>query len=78
MNNAKDVASGTTMSESKWIWMAVDADEYELPQAVADSSAELARKCNTSKHNIETCARQGWSGKMSGRKFVIVPREDIE
>ena len=66
------------MGTSKWIWMCVDSDEYELPIAVADSSAELARKCNTSKNNVETCARQGWSGKMSGRKFVIVPREDIE
>ena len=66
------------MSESKWIWMAVDADEYELPQAVAESSRELARKCGTSKSNVETCAYRGWNGRLNGRRFVKVPREDIE
>ena len=66
------------MSESKWIWMAVDSDEYELPQVVAESSRELARKCNTSKSNVENCAYRGWNGKISGRKFVLVPREEIE
>ena len=66
------------MGVSKWIWMCVDADEYELPQAVAESAQELARKCGTTKHNVETCAYRGWNGRQSGRKFVIVPREEIE
>ena len=66
------------MSVSKWIWMAVDADKYELPQAVADSSAELARKCGTNKHNVEAQVYGHWSGKMTGRKFVVVPRKEIE
>ena len=66
------------MSVSKWIWMCVDADEYELPQVVAESSRELARKCHTSKSNVENCAYRGWNGRQSGRKFVIVPRKEIE
>ena len=32
----------------------------------------------TSKSNVENCAYRGWNGKISGRKFVIVPRKDIE
>lgn len=62
--------------KSKYLWLAVDADEYELPQVVADSSTELARKYGTNKHNVETQAYGHWSGKMSGRKFVVVPRDE--
>lgn len=64
------------MSESKWIWMAVDADEYELPQVVADSAKELAEKCNTSKENVENCAYMKCNGKKTGIKYVIVPKDE--
>ena len=66
------------MGTSKWIWMAVDADEYELPQVVEETAADLARKCGTSKSNVENCAYRCWNGRVSGRKFIIVPRKDIE
>lgn len=62
---------------SKYLWLCVDADEYELPIAVADSSIELARKCNTSKSNVENCANRGWNGRISGRKFIKVRREEV-
>ena len=61
---------------SKYLWLCVEADKYELPLAVADSSAELARKCGTTKHNVEAQVYGHWSGKMSGRKFVVVPRDE--
>ena len=61
---------------SKYLWLCVEADNYELPLAVADSSAELARKCGTNKHNVEAQVYGHWSGKMSGRKFVVVPRDE--
>ena len=64
------------MSTSKYYWMAVTADKYELPLVVAESSRELARKCGTSKSNVENLAAGGWSGKISGRKFVKVRRDE--
>ena len=40
------------------IWMKVTRDKYELPVAVADSAAELARKLGVSKGSIESSASQ--------------------
>ena len=39
---------------NKYLWICVEADEYELPLAVADSARELGEMCDTNKHNIET------------------------
>ncbi len=36
------------------IWMKVTHDKYELPVAIADSAAELARKLGVSKGSIES------------------------
>ena len=63
---------------SKYLWLCVETDKYELPLAVAESSTELARKCGTNKHNVEAQVYGHWSGKMTGRKFVVVPRKEIE
>lgn len=64
------------MSRSKYLWLVVDADEYELPRFVADTSYELARKCKTSISNVENCANKGWNGRQSGRRFIKVRREE--
>lgn len=64
------------MSTSKYLWLAVDPDEYELPQVVAETSTELARKCGTTKSNVENCCIRQWNGRISGRKFVKVLREE--
>ena len=75
MNNASVVVSGT-MKTRKYIWMAVTADEYELPMCVADSAKELGAKFGISADTVITLARGNWSGKTTGRKFVKVRNDD--
>ena len=60
---------------SKYLWLAVDVDEYELPIAVADSARELGELMGTNKHNVETFVSKGSSGKLSGRKFIKIRDE---
>lgn len=61
---------------SKYIWLCVDADEYELPIAVADTARELAEKLGTSKSNVENNAWREYNGRCSGRRFVKIRREE--
>ena len=63
---------------SKYLWLCVDADEYELPIAVADSARELAVKMGTSKSNVENSAWREYNGRCSGRRFLKVPRKEME
>ena len=37
---------------SEYIWMEVTTDKYEFPIEIADTCAELARKCGTSQNAI--------------------------
>ena len=60
---------------SKYLWLCVEADEYELPIAVADSARELAEKIGTSKSNVENNAWREYNGRCSGRRFIKVPRK---
>ena len=59
----------------KYLWLAVEADKYELPLYVADTAKELAEKFDTTKHNVESTAFYGNSGAISGRRFMKVPKE---
>ena len=44
------------------IWMKVSKDKYELPEIIADSASELAKKCNVTRNVIYSCInRQGRS-----------------
>lgn len=52
--------------------MAVDADEYELPIAVTDTARELAKIFNTTTTCVQNLERGGYSGKLSGRKYIKV------
>ena len=61
--------------KSKYLWLCVTADEYELPLAVADSARELGELVGSNKHNIETFVAKGSSGKLSGRKFIKIRDE---
>lgn len=63
------------MGVSKYLWLAVTADEYELPLAVADTSRELGKMLGLSHNTIEVAAYRDVSGKTNGRKFIKVPRE---
>lgn len=61
---------------NKYYWLCVEADEYELPLAVADTARELAEKCGTTKHNIDSFVSKQSSGRNRGTKYVKVRRED--
>ena len=60
---------------SKYYWICVEADEYELPLAVADTARELGEMMGTNKHNVETFVAKGSSGRMYGKKYLKVRRE---
>ena len=60
----------------RYLWMLVEADEYELPLVVADTARELAEKCGTTKHNVETFVSKKSSGKIKGEKYLKVINED--
>lgn len=61
---------------NKYYWMCVEADEYELPLVVADTARELAEKCNTTKHNVETFVSKQCNGRINGWKYVKVRNEN--
>lgn len=61
---------------NKYLWLLVEADEYELPLVVADSARELAEKCGTTKHNVETFVSKKSSGRNRGTKYLKVRREE--
>lgn len=61
---------------SKYIWLCVEADEYELPLVVADSARELAEKVGTTKHNVENLAWYENNGKATGRRFIKVRKDE--
>ena len=65
-----------SMSESKYIWMAVTADEYEFPIAIADSAKELGVRYGVCANTVITLARENSSGSKTRRKFVRVRNED--
>lgn len=60
----------------KYYWLAVTADKYELPLAVADTAKELGKMVGLSRNTIETCAYRGISGSQKGRRYIKVPREE--
>lgn len=60
------------------LWMAVTADEYELPLCVTDTAAELAAKYNTTKSNVTSSICAGKTGRYRGYKFVRVKEIDDE
>lgn len=56
----------------KYYWMAVTADKYELPLAVAESSFSLAKMLGVHKGTVLACEARGRSGKNTGRKIIKV------
>lgn len=74
MKNVSVVASGIKMG--KYFWMAVEADEYELPLCVADSAKELGAVFGVTADTVMTLARANWSGRTTGRRFVKVRNDE--
>lgn len=58
--------------KNRYLWLAVEADEYELPLAVEDSSEKLGRVYGLSKKTVASMVRKGADGKRNGHKFVKV------
>ena len=54
------------------LWMKVTADEYELPEAVAESASELGRMCGVSASTIMSAS---FKARMRGKKSVYVKVE---
>lgn len=58
------------------MWMAVSADQYELPYAVAESARELAGMLKTSIQNIYKKKSLRTSGKICGYRVLTVDDEE--
>lgn len=56
----------------KYLWLAVETDEYELPLAVTDTARELGEIYGIKKDSVIDMVSKGKSGKISGRKFIKV------
>lgn len=61
----------------KKLWLHVTTDRYELPLAVCDSAAELARTCHDKLNNVHTAVyhhkKRGGDAKS---KYITVEVED--
>lgn len=47
------------MSKQRYLWLAVTANEYELPLAVEDTAAALARRLGVSENTVRTVEYRG-------------------
>ena len=56
----------------RMIWMAVTADEYELPMILASSASKLAKELGVSVSTILTREHRNDNGKYTGYKIVKV------
>jgi len=60
----------------KYLWVAVEADEYELPLAVAETATELGEMIGVNHRTIRSCISQKFNGRQSGRKYMKVRIDD--
>lgn len=51
------------------LWVCITNDKYELPVAVADTAAELARICHTTSNSIYSELSQFETGKRKSSKY---------
>lgn len=54
------------------IWMAVTADEFELPPILESSAGNLAKKLGISINSVLTRERRRQNGKRTGYRIVKV------
>ena len=59
------------------LWLKVSNDEYELPEAVADTSVELSRMCGLSKDAVQTAISKAKKRK-TRCKYIKVEIENEE
>lgn len=60
------------------IYMAVTADKYELPLAVATNAEELSRMTGYNIKTIDSSISKRRNGKIRGMKFVKVEEMEEE
>ena len=65
-------------SEEKFLWLAVTADEYELPLCVEESAQKLADSLGIKRISIYTAMYHNSNGKVSGQRFVKVSYKNYE
>lgn len=58
--------------KKKYLWIAVEADEYELPIAVADTAEELANHFGVKQTTVFNCVMRGRNGRENGYKYIRV------
>lgn len=68
------------MAKKRVLWLEVTQDEYELPLAVADTSAQLAKICGTSQNYVCSSASHYNAGRLKKTRFRSVPyyEEDLD
>ena len=59
----------------KYLWLAVEADKYELPLAVADTAEELGKMFGIKKNTVINCVSRNRSGRENGYKYIKVKNE---
>ncbi len=57
-------------------WMAVTADEFELPMAVCDSAKELAFKLGITHEAVRKNASRNGNGRNNGYKVIRFLEDD--
>lgn len=62
---------------NKYLYLAVTADEYELPICIETSPMELANKLGITAREIIKGISGKYSGKNKGVKFIKVCEEDV-
>lgn len=64
----------------KYLWIAVEADEYELPIAVADSSTELGKMMGLDRSSVARAAARRREGTLKRDDYSVryyrVEKED--
>ena len=61
------------MSKQRYLWLAVTADEYELPLAVENTAAELARRLGVSEDTVRVMEYRGKNERYSRTKKGPMP-----
>ena len=64
------------MGKKPYLWMCVEADEYELPLAVADTAKELGEMLGVQEATVTICAKKNCDGRHSGRRFMKVRKDE--
>ncbi len=59
--------------QKQYLWMAVTADEYELPLIVEDTAAALARRLGVSENTVRTVEYRGKNERYSRTRKGPMP-----